>query len=106
MFAAAATPRLNSSDYPVHQDTKSATIAAELVAPGQVKKIFSNNFNKKYVVIEIAVYPRDGGAMNIDSFDFALKLGADDREELMYGPLAKYPNKIPQQVKGGALDEP
>jgi hypothetical protein len=83
VFAAAGDtgvpPRPNSSDYPVHQDTKTATIAAALVAPDQVKKIFSNDFNKKYVVVEVAVYPRDGGATGIDSFDFALRLGADDR---------------------------
>jgi hypothetical protein len=82
VFAAAGDtglpPRPNSSDYPVHQDTKSSTIAAALVAPEQVKKIFSGDFNRKYVVVEVAVYPRDGASTDVDSFDFALKLGTGE----------------------------
>ncbi len=82
VFAAAGDtglpPRPDSSNYPVHQDTKTATIGAALVSPEQVKKIFSGDFNRKYVVVEVALYPRDGGATDVDPFDFALKLGTGE----------------------------
>ena len=101
LFAAAGDtgvpPRLNSSEYPVHQDIKTGTIAAALVASDQVKKIFSNDFNKRYVVIEVAFYPRNGGATNIDSFDFALKLGAS---ELIHPARAEEAAKIWHEKDG------
>jgi hypothetical protein len=71
-------PRLSSSEYPVHQDTKTATIAAALVRPEQVKKVFSSDFSRRYLVVEVAVYPRDGAATDVDRFDFALKLGTGE----------------------------
>jgi hypothetical protein len=73
------TPRPNSSDYPAHQDAKTATIAAALVKPDQARKIFSSDFSKKCLVVEVAVYPRDGAATKIDFFDFALKLSTGER---------------------------
>ena len=71
-------PRPNSTDYPATKTAKAATIGA-LLAPGdQVKKILPEEIGKKYIVVEVAVYPQDGSAIDIASLDFALKIGPDD----------------------------
>jgi len=67
------TPRSSSSDYPVHQDTKTATIAAVRVPPEQLNKNFPADFSKKYVVMEVAIYPK-AGAVEIVAMDFVLRL--------------------------------
>jgi hypothetical protein len=67
------TPRSSSSDYPVHQDTNNATIAAVRVPPEQLNKNFPSDFSKKYVVVEVAIYPK-AGAVELVSMDFVLRL--------------------------------
>jgi len=67
------TPRSSSSDYPVHQETGAATIAAVRVPPDQLNKNFPSDFSKKYVVVEVAIYPK-AGAVDIVSMDFVLRL--------------------------------
>jgi hypothetical protein len=102
-FAAAGDtgvpPRPDSSEYPVHQDTKTATIAAALVRPEQVKKLFSSDFSRRYLVVEVAVYPRAGGGTDVDRFDFALKLGTG---ELIQPARLEEAAKVWQE-KGGPL---
>lgn len=71
-------PRPSSTDYPVNKTSKAAAIGA-LLAPGdQVKKILPDEISKKYIVVEVAVYPEDGAAVDVASLDFALKFGPDD----------------------------
>jgi hypothetical protein len=68
------TPRSSSSDYPVHQDTATATIAAIRVPADQLNKTFPADFAKKYVVVEVAIYPKDGATVDVAAMDFVLKL--------------------------------
>jgi hypothetical protein len=67
------TPRSSSSDYPVHEDTSTATIAAVRVPPEQLNKNFPTDFSKKYVVVEVAIYPK-AGAVDVVAADFVLRL--------------------------------
>jgi hypothetical protein len=73
-------PRASSSDYPVHQETATATIAAVRVTPEQLSKDFPSDLAKKYIVVEVAIYPKDGPAFEVKSLDFTLKLGSDGGE--------------------------
>lgn len=79
MFAVVAlagdgrTPRTSPSDYPAHADTKGATIAAVRITPEQINKIFPSDLSKKYVIVEVAIYPKDG-SINVTAMDFVLKL--------------------------------
>jgi len=68
------TPRSSSSEYPVHEDTKTATIAAARVSAEQLNKTFPSDFAKKYVVVEVAIYPKDGATVDVAAMDFVLKL--------------------------------
>lgn len=67
------TPRSSSTEYPAHDECKIATIAAVRVAPDQLKKNFPSDFNSKYVVVEVAIYPK-AGAIDVVSADFVLRL--------------------------------
>ena len=68
------TPRSSSADYSAHADTKTATIAAVRVSPEQLNKTFPSDFAKKYVVIEVAIYPKDGATVDVATMDFVLRL--------------------------------
>jgi hypothetical protein len=81
-------PRSSSADYPVSRPTPSATIAAILAAPDQVKRIFPAEVGKKYVVVEVAIYPQPGETVDIRSLDFGLKFAGD---------VTRYP-ATPQEV--------
>ena len=68
-------PRAASTDYPVHGPAESATIAAAIVPPNQVSKMFSPDISKDYVVVEVAIYPESGVPFDAHSADFSLRVG-------------------------------
>jgi hypothetical protein len=71
-------PRERSSDYAAHQEAKGVTVAAAIVPPDQVKKLFATDLNAGgYIVIEVAVYPEGGNEIDVSSGDFLLRVGAD-----------------------------
>jgi hypothetical protein len=67
------------SDYPAHQDGKAgsglAAIGAVIVPAEQVRKMFSSEISRDYVVVEVAMYPAGNGSFEADRFDFGLKAG-------------------------------
>jgi len=68
-------PRPKPSDYPVHENAKADTLAAVIVPADQIRKMFSAEVAKGYLVVEVAVYPADGHSFDVDLLDFALKVG-------------------------------
>ena len=71
------SPRAAASDYPVHQETKNATIAAVRMTPEQLNRTFPADLARKYAVIEIAIYPKGGATVEVAVMDFALLFGND-----------------------------
>src|SRR5580698_8678609 len=92
------SPRSAPTDYPAHDSLKTASIAAAIVPPDQVKKIFSAETAKTYVVVEVAVYPEAGSSLDVDLIDFALKTGdqvvraSEPRDIGTVWPSAKNPS--------------
>jgi hypothetical protein len=71
-------PRASASEYPAQQSGKDTTIAAAVVPPAQVSKLFATDLNRGgYVVVEVAVYPHPGADVNLLSRDFLLRAGSD-----------------------------
>ena len=68
-------PRGSAKDYPVQGQADSATIAAAIVPANQVSKMFSSEISKQYVVVEVAIYPEGGVPFDVQSGDFALRVG-------------------------------
>jgi hypothetical protein len=71
------SPRAAASDYPVHAEAKNATIAAVRMTPEQLNKTFPADLGKKYAVLEVAIYPKDGATVEVAVMDFALLIGND-----------------------------
>src|SRR5215469_8044571 len=68
-------PRGKPADYPAHQAVKTAELAAAVLSPDQVRRIFSAEVAKAYTVVEIAVYPADGQKFEVDLLDYSLQMG-------------------------------
>jgi hypothetical protein len=71
-------PRPNSTDYPASKTAKAAAIGAIAAPADQVKKTLPEEIGKRYIVVEVAVYPQDGSTVDVASLDFALKFDPDD----------------------------
>ena len=71
-------PRPAASDYPAHRASRGVTVAAAVIPPQQVSKLFSTDLNKAgYLVVEIAVYPDTGNEVDVRARDFLLRAGSD-----------------------------
>jgi hypothetical protein len=68
-------PRAAGTDYPVHGSANAATIAAAIVPANQVSKMFSPEISQQYIVVEVAIYPVGGVPFDVESADFALRVG-------------------------------
>jgi hypothetical protein len=94
---AGVIPRAKPTDYPVHGNAKAAELAAVVVAPEQVKRLFSADISKHYIVVEVAVYPESGRSFDVDLFDFELRSGdrsirpSRPRDVASPWPERKYP---------------
>ena len=71
-------PRESSADYTAHQKASGATVAAAVVPPDQVKKLFATDLNAGgYIVIEVAIYPEAGAEIDVSSGDFLLRVASN-----------------------------
>ena len=72
-------PRASAADYPVHGSAPGVTVAAAVLTPAQVKKLFPMNLDSAgYVVVEVGIFPEAGGQITVDTDQFRLQVG-DDR---------------------------
>jgi len=69
-------PRPSAFDYRVQGTSGDVTVAAEIVPPNQVKNLFSTDLSK-YVVVEVALYPKDGSTATVQHIDFSMKVGSE-----------------------------
>jgi hypothetical protein len=74
LFAEDGMRPRNVGDYPVHSEKNGVTIGAAVLSPEQVRNAFATNLSSGYVVVEVAVYPADGRALDLSNMDFTLKL--------------------------------
>ena len=72
-------PRSSASEYQAHQSAKDAEIGASVVPPDQAARILSADIRKKYLVLEVAIYPRAGRSIDLRTLDFALKTGPAEK---------------------------
>lgn len=71
-------PRESTADYTARQKVSGVTVAAALIPPGQVKKLFATDLNAGgYLVIEIAIYPEAANEIDVASGDFLLRVGSN-----------------------------
>ena len=71
-------PRPSGADYPAHERTDGATVAAAVLSPEQVRNTFATDLNKGgYIVVEVALYPEPGRDIDVSFADFSLKIGSE-----------------------------
>jgi hypothetical protein len=71
-------PRDSSADYPAHETAGGITVAAVVVSPEEVRKIFATDLNRGgYIVAEVAVYPENGRTVDLSSADFLLRIDSE-----------------------------
>jgi hypothetical protein len=68
----ATTPRTSAEKYASHAEKNGLAIGAQIIPKKQVQKEFAANVNSCCVVVQVAVYPNNGGAITLSHFDFGL----------------------------------
>ncbi len=71
--AAGLHPRPTPADYATSRQSKLATYAASVIPADQVRHLFAVDISKTYVVLEVACYPGQPGAVTLDPTDFLIK---------------------------------
>jgi len=66
-------PRATPDDYTVKASGNSATYAASFVPAEQAKQLFAFDITGKYLVFEIACFPKENQPLQIDADDFLIK---------------------------------
>ncbi len=69
-------PRPSARDYAASETAVGElTVAASVISPEQVKHMFATDLNHGYIVVELAVYPESGRAVELSQSDFVMKIG-------------------------------
>lgn len=80
VIAAAATPGLRPrpavEDYASRKTVERVSVGADRLSPQQVKKAFASPIEQEYLVVEVGVYPADGGAIAVNPDAFVLRVGS------------------------------
>jgi hypothetical protein len=79
-------PRGRATDYPAHSTAQGVTLAAAVIPPDEVKKLFAGDLNRGgYVVVEVAIYPEGINDLEIAPIDFLLKIGESNTVRAVRG---------------------
>ena len=66
-------PRTAPGEYPSQKDAKTVVIGAIRLTPEQLNRSFPVELGRRYVVVEVGLYPKDGPALAVSPMDFVLK---------------------------------
>ena len=101
----------DSSRYQAHRDTDDTTIAASLLPPDRTGKLFTSDVGKRYIVVEVAVYPKPGHKVDIHLLDFELKSASGEKSRpanpeevaaIWRQTKPQLPNRVQDVAQGGA----
>ena len=70
-------PRATPDDYAVKANSDAATYAVSLIPTEQAKHLFAFDITGKYLVFEIACFPKDTRSLPIDPDDFLIRRGGE-----------------------------
>jgi hypothetical protein len=66
-------PLANPGEYPYHLERDDFSLGVKVLTRGQVEKLFASDLNRGYVVLEVAVYPAQGGVVKLSEGQFLLR---------------------------------
>lgn len=67
-------PRTQVSDYPAYTKHDIVDMGAALLTSEQVRKSFVSDLNRRYIVVEVAIYPKDGKEFDVARHRFTLRV--------------------------------
>jgi hypothetical protein len=72
-------PRAAASSYPVFQQQQALSLGAEQLSNKQVQHAFATELDKRYVVVEVGVFPAADGNVNLNASDFMLHIAGTNQ---------------------------
>jgi hypothetical protein len=101
-------PRPSGADYPAQKTIAGITLAAAVMSPDQVGRVFATDLNRgRYIVVEVAAYPEASHEIDLKARDFLLRVGSDSTSlrpvtaqaiAAALAPKTKPPSKVPGNV--------
>jgi hypothetical protein len=67
-------PRVDRTEYAVAMFNESLAVAAELVPSEKIRKLFGDDVDSRYLVVEVGLYPRTKNPLEVRPEDFALRV--------------------------------
>jgi hypothetical protein len=67
-------PRHMAADYPVFQQHQALALGAEQLSQKQVQHAFATELDKRYIVVEIGIFPAANGNVKVSPSDFMLRM--------------------------------
>ena len=99
--------RHSPTDYATRNVVDGITVAASVVPPDEVRKIFSKDLSHEgYIVIEVAVYPIQGTALDVTPDEFMLRVGADGTSLATQSPAAIAAGEKPKTASNSKTKVP
>lgn len=81
-------PRTSAAEYPAHAFAGAVEIGAAVIPPDQVRKMFATDLSRGYVVVEVAVFPKEGGRLDLGPGDFLLRIAGTTTDARPAAPRA------------------
>jgi hypothetical protein len=66
-------PLAQPAEYPYHLERNDFSLGVKVLTRGEVEKLFASDLNRGYVVLEVAVYPAQGGVVKLSEGQFLLR---------------------------------
>lgn len=76
--AEGTVPRTRPSEYPSFQAVEGTTVAAALLKETEIRQHFVSDLGKGFLVVEVAVYPKEEGMVEIVPDQFILRVVGKD----------------------------
>lgn len=89
------TPRTDSAAYPVSRQLSQFSIGAQLLSTKELERKLSTPLGKRYVVVEVGVFPAGSQHVNFRPTDFTLRVGSENQ-----GFFASTPEDIAADLTG------
>jgi hypothetical protein len=66
-------PRPTPGEYPSVKEHNGITIAARVLPSDEVRSGFATDLDRRYAVVEVAIYPAEGKSIEVSDIDFSLR---------------------------------
>jgi hypothetical protein len=77
ILCAGVPPHSDPSSYAAKQSVGHAVYAATAISPDEVRKIFNADIARRFIVVEVAIYPEAGQTVDVDPYAFALNIAGE-----------------------------